>query len=63
MADALFEDARLAEVHDALEGDRDDLEVYAARGQLFSRAIVRGCGTDRHENFDRVCATHAGRQT
>ena len=30
MADALFEEPRLAAVYDALDRDRSDLEVYAA---------------------------------
>ena len=47
MADESFEHPRLAAIYDALDGDRADLEVYAAlveelRGR---RALDLGCGT------------------
>ncbi|WP_413319125.1 class I SAM-dependent methyltransferase [Agrococcus sp. 1P02AA] len=48
MADAIFEDPRLAAVYDALDADRSDLEVYAAlvADELGARtALDIGCGT------------------
>lgn len=47
MADALFEHPRLAAIYDALDGDRDDLDVYAAiAGELGAESVLDvGCGT------------------
>jgi len=47
VADALFEDPRLAQVYDALEADRGDLDVYAALvDELGARSVLDvGCGT------------------
>ncbi|WP_146792331.1 class I SAM-dependent methyltransferase [Agrococcus baldri] len=48
MADAIFEDPRLAAVYDALDPDRSDLEVYAsiAVDELGARSVLDiGCGT------------------
>ncbi len=47
MADAIFEDPRLAQVYDALEPDRGDLDVYAAIvDELGARSVLDiGCGT------------------
>ena len=47
MADALFEEPRLARVYDPLDPDRDDLLVYAAIvGSLGPRSVLDiGCGT------------------
>jgi SAM-dependent methyltransferase len=47
VADAIFEDPRLAEVYDAVDDDRSDLGVYAAVvGELEARSILDiGCGT------------------
>ena len=47
MADALFEDPRLARVYDPLDPDRDDLLVYAAIAAEFgARSVLDiGCGT------------------
>lgn len=48
MADAIFEDPRLAAVYDPLDPDRSDLEVYAAIAvdELGARsALDIGCGT------------------
>lgn len=47
MADALFEQPRLAAVYDPLDPDRDDLVVYAAIAEEFgARSVLDiGCGT------------------
>jgi SAM-dependent methyltransferase len=47
MADAIFEDPRLAAMYDALEPDRSDLDVYAAIAEeLDARSVLDvGCGT------------------
>ena len=47
MADALFEEPRLARVYDPLDPDRDDLAVYAAIAEEFgARSVLDiGCGT------------------
>ena len=47
MADAIFEDPRLARVYDALEGDRRDLDAYdAIVAELGARSVLDvGCGT------------------
>lgn len=48
MADAIFEDPRLAAVYDPLDPDRSDLEVYAAIAvdELGARSVLDiGCGT------------------
>jgi SAM-dependent methyltransferase len=47
MADALFEELRLAGVYDPLDPDRDDLVVYAAIAEEFgARSVLDiGCGT------------------
>lgn len=47
MADALFEEPRLAGVYDPLDPDRDDLVVYAAIAEEFgARSVLDiGCGT------------------
>jgi len=47
VADAIFEDPRLAQVYDPLDPDRSDLDVYAAiASELKARAVLDvGCGT------------------
>jgi SAM-dependent methyltransferase len=47
MADALFEVPRLAAIYDVFDGDRGDLEVYAAMAAEFgARSVLDiGCGT------------------
>ena len=47
MADAIFEDPRLAQVYDPLDPDRSDLDVYAALvDELAIRSVLDiGCGT------------------
>lgn len=47
MADALFEEPRLAEIYDAIDDDRSDLEVYAAIVDELGAHVVLdvGCGT------------------
>ncbi len=47
MADALFEDLRLAAIYDALDGDRSDLPAYLAiADELDARRVLDvGCGT------------------
>jgi SAM-dependent methyltransferase len=47
MADALFEEPRLARVYDPLDPDRDDLVVYAGIAEEFgARSVLDiGCGT------------------
>jgi ubiquinone/menaquinone biosynthesis C-methylase UbiE len=47
VADAIFEDRRLAAVYDALEGERSDLDVYVAMAEeLGCRSVLDvGCGT------------------
>lgn len=47
MADALFEEPRLAAVYDPLDPDRSDLDVYAAVAAEFgARSVLDiGCGT------------------
>lgn len=47
MADPIFEEARLAEIYDALDDDRSDLDVYVDLvGELGARSVLDiGCGT------------------
>jgi ubiquinone/menaquinone biosynthesis C-methylase UbiE len=47
VADAAFEEPRLAEIYDALDPDRSDLDVYAAMAEEFGvRSVLDvGCGT------------------
>ena len=47
MADAIFEERRLAEIYDPLDPDRSDLDVYAALVEEFGARTVLdvGCGT------------------
>jgi 2-polyprenyl-3-methyl-5-hydroxy-6-metoxy-1,4-benzoquinol methylase len=47
VADAIFEDPRLAQVYDPLDPDRSDLEVYVALvDELGARSVLDiGCGT------------------
>lgn len=47
MADAIFEEPRLAEIYDALDGDRSDLDHYVAIvDELGAEAVLDvGCGT------------------
>lgn len=47
MADAIFEDRRLAKIYDPLEADRSDLGAYVALAErLGARAVLDiGCGT------------------
>lgn len=47
MADALFEVPRLAAIYDVVDGDRSDLDVYAAIAtELGARSVLDvGCGT------------------
>jgi SAM-dependent methyltransferase len=47
VADAIFEEPRLAEIYDPLEPDRPDLDAYAALAEEFSAVTVLdvGCGT------------------
>ena len=47
MADAIFEDRRLASICDSLDSDRSDLDVYVALVDEFSASSVLdiGCGT------------------
>lgn len=47
MPDAIFGEPRLAEIYDALDADRSDLDAYAAMADEFSAVTVLdvGCGT------------------
>jgi SAM-dependent methyltransferase len=47
VVDAIFAEPRLAAVYDALDGDRDDLDVYTAMvDELGARSVLDiGCGT------------------
>jgi SAM-dependent methyltransferase len=47
VADAIFEEPRLAEIYDPLDPDRSDLDAYAALADEVSAATVLdvGCGT------------------
>ena len=47
MADAIFEEPRLAEIYDPLDPDRSDLDAYAAMaGEFGARSVLDvGCGT------------------
>jgi SAM-dependent methyltransferase len=47
VADAIFEEPRLAEIYDPLDTDRSDLDVYAAMaGEFGARSVLDvGCGT------------------
>lgn len=47
MADPIFEEPRLAEIYDALDPDRGDLDAYAALAEEFGTGTVLdvGCGT------------------
>jgi SAM-dependent methyltransferase len=47
VADAIFEERRLAEIYDPLDPDRSDLDVYAALVEEFGARTVLdiGCGT------------------
>jgi SAM-dependent methyltransferase len=47
VADAIFEEPRLAQIYDALDPDRSDLDVYVAIAEEFGArsALDLGCGT------------------
>jgi SAM-dependent methyltransferase len=47
VADAIFEEPRLAEIYDPLDVDRSDLDAYVALAREFSAGTVLdvGCGT------------------
>jgi hypothetical protein len=47
VADAIFEEPRLAEIYDAIDGDRSDLNAYAALVDELGAHVVLdvGCGT------------------
>jgi ubiquinone/menaquinone biosynthesis C-methylase UbiE len=47
VADAIFEEPKLAEIYDSIDGDRSDLAAYVALvEQLSARSILDlGCGT------------------
>ncbi len=47
MADAIFEERRLAEIYDPMDPDRSDLDAYAALAEEFgARSVLDiGCGT------------------
>jgi SAM-dependent methyltransferase len=47
VVDALFEEARLAAIYDAIDDDRSDLNVYAALADALGAHVVLdvGCGT------------------
>jgi 2-polyprenyl-3-methyl-5-hydroxy-6-metoxy-1,4-benzoquinol methylase len=47
VADAIFEEPRLAEIYDELDPDRSDLDAYAAMAAEFGAESVLdvGCGT------------------
>jgi SAM-dependent methyltransferase len=47
MADNAFDDARIAAIYDALEGDRNDLDVYVGIAEELGacRVLDVGCGT------------------
>jgi len=47
VADAIFEEPRLAEIYDPLDPDRSDLDAYAAMaGEFGARSVLDvGCGT------------------
>jgi SAM-dependent methyltransferase len=47
VADAIFEEPRLAEIYDAIDGDRSDLKAYAALVDELGAHVVLdvGCGT------------------
>jgi 2-polyprenyl-3-methyl-5-hydroxy-6-metoxy-1,4-benzoquinol methylase len=47
VADAIFEEPRLAEIYDPLDPDRSDLDAYVALADEFSAvsALDVGCGT------------------
>lgn len=47
MADAIFEEPRLAEIYDELDPDRSDVDAYAAMAAEFGAESVLdvGCGT------------------
>jgi SAM-dependent methyltransferase len=47
MADAIFEEPRLAEIYDPLDPDRSDLDAYAAMAEEFRawNVLDVGCGT------------------
>jgi hypothetical protein len=47
VADALFEEPRLAAIYDAIDDDRSDLDVYAAIvDELGAQVVLHvGCGT------------------
>lgn len=53
MADALFEVPRLAAIYDVFDGDRSDLEVYAAMAEESGARRVPdiGCGTGTAAGF------------
>jgi hypothetical protein len=48
MADALFEEPRLARVYDPLDPDRDDLVGYAVIAEEFGARSVLDIGWHRH---------------
>ena len=47
MADAIFEEPRLAEIYDPMDPDRSDLDAYVALAEEFgARSVLDiGCGT------------------
>ena len=47
MADAIFEERRLAEIYDPMDPDRSDLDAYVALAEgLGARSVLDiGCGT------------------
>ena len=47
MADAIFEERRLAEIYDPMDPDRSDLDAYVALAEEFgARSVLDiGCGT------------------
>src|SRR5215469_14849534 len=52
VADAVFEEPRLAEIYDPLDPDRCDLDAYAAMAEEFgARSVLDvGCGTWRRSS-------------
>jgi tRNA G46 methylase TrmB len=47
MADAIFEEPRLAEIYDDVDPDRSDLEAYLRMADEFGKQSILevGCGT------------------